>query len=385
MRMNEWVTAGDEEGCTCVTSNRSQGPAVLARSTIQYPRRRWRPRRPRASVQVRAAVRRHDVGSCCAVPERHRRARVRPRTAAAVHRHRADRREHRPWAQGRLGGARLAALRARAAVVRPQPRGGNPARSAHTLAIPARRGPVVVLRHCPDGVVAGALENAATAVVGSDYQQRLHVIFHRALRGRRCALAAQPKRLGGLRPAVRRAVIRRARRLRRPAGSALGGRTMHPRRRCRWPVRPALHVPKPCGSSRRRTARGDAHQSARRSPVHRADIHSRLGNDESAVGRSAGQLRTGQRESGRGGSLTARRADRNDLDFSVAAGQARLAPTAGGVPAGDGVRAGVLRRALRLRHPVGLGAGCDGDRGVRPVRHAALSPPCVDVSAVRPG
>ena len=326
------------------------------------------------------------MGSGGAVPECHRRARVRPRTAPALHRHRADRREHRPRAQGRLGRARLAALRARAAVVRPQPRGGNPARSAHTLAIPARRGPVVVLRHGPDGVVAGALEIAATAVVGSDYQQRLYVVFHRALRGRRCALAAQPKRLDGLRPTIRRAVIRRARRLCRPAGSAaVGGRAMHPRRRCRWPVRPALHVPKPCGSSRRRTARGDAHQSARRSPVHRADIHSRLGNAESAVGRNAGQLRTGQRESGRGDSLAARRVDRDDLDFSVAAGQARLAPTAGGVPAGDGVRAGVRRRALRRRHRVGLGAGCNGDRGVRPVRHAALSPPCVDVRAVRPG
>ena len=223
-------------------------------------------RERRLTLARRVADHYLDTGG--GLPKRHRRAGIQSRTAAALHRHRADRREHRSWSHSFRGPARLASLRARAAAVRPQPRGGNAARSAHAVAIPARRRPVVVLRHRPDRVVARALETAATSVVGSHHQRHLHVVFRLALRGRRRALAAQSKRLGGIHPAVRRTLIRRARRLHRHAGSAaVGGRTVHPGRHRRWPVGPTLHVPKLGRGSRRRTVGRNAHQPARRSPV----------------------------------------------------------------------------------------------------------------------
>jgi hypothetical protein len=228
------------------------------------------------------------------------------------------------------------------------------------VALSARCGPVVVLRHRADGVVAGAHEDAATAVVGGDHQHRLHVVFHPAVCGRRSALAPQPRRLGGVCPAVRRAVVRRAHRLCRPAcGTAVGGRPLHPRRRRRWSVQPALHVQRPRRCPRRRAAGRHAHQPARCPPLRRADLDSRLGNAASAVGRSTAQFRTGQRESGRGDSLAACRIDRVDLGVPVAPCQAVVASAAGGLPVGDGLRAGVLRRALRRRHPAGLGGSRD--------------------------
>jgi hypothetical protein len=245
---------------------------------------------------------------------------------------------------------------------------------------------MVVLWHCPDGVVAGAHQDAATAVVGSGYQQHLHVVFRPALRGCRRALAAQPKRLGSIRPAVRRIVIRRARRLRGPAVSAaVGCFALHPGRHCRRPVQPTLHVQEPRRCSPRRAAGRDAQKPARCPPVRRADLHSRLGNAASAVGRSAGQLRAGQRKSGRGNSLAACRLDRDDLDLPVAPGQAQVASAAGGLPVGDGLRAGVFRRALRDRHPAGLGARRDGVAGDRSSRLVVVTPPCVEVSCPRPG
>ena len=84
------------------------------------------------------------------------------------------------------------------------------------------------------------------------------------------------------------------------------------------PSNPPLHVPKSRGRSRRRAAGRDAHEPARCPPIRGADFYPRLGNAASAVGRRAGQLRTGQRESGRGDSLAARRVDRDDLDVPVA-------------------------------------------------------------------
>ena len=209
-----------------------------------------RPGPPRTSAHAGAAGGGHGLGAGRGLPERDRRAGVQPRTAAALHRHRADRREHRSGSQSFRGRSRLAALRAGAGAVRPQPGGGNAARRAHAVAVPARRRPLVVLRHRPDGVAAGAHQDAATAVVGSDHQQHLHVVFRPALCRRRSALAAQPKRLGGVRPPIRRAVLRRARRLRGSAGrAAVGGRPLHPGRHRRRPVRPALHVPKRRGCS----------------------------------------------------------------------------------------------------------------------------------------
>ena len=62
----------------------------------------------------------------------------------------------------------------------------------------------------------------------------------------------------------------------------------------------------------------DAQKPARRPPLRRADLDSRLGNAASAIGRRTAQLRTGQRESGRGDSLAACRIDRDDLDVPVA-------------------------------------------------------------------
>jgi hypothetical protein len=203
--------------------------------------------------------------------------------------------------------------------------------------------------------------------VGSDHQQHLHVVFHPAVRGRGGALAVQPDRLGGIRPSVRCAVVRGGRRLRGPArGPAVGRGALHSGRHRQRPVEPAVHVPKRCRCSRRRTAGRDADESAGCSPIRGADFHARLGDAASAVGRRAGQLGTGQRESGRGDSLAARRVDRDDFDLPVAAGQAWVASAAGGLPVGDGLRAGVLRRALRRRHPAGLGARRGGVSAARP-------------------
>jgi hypothetical protein len=216
------------------------------------------------------------------------------------------------------------------------------------VAIPAQCGPVVVLRDRPDGVVAGAHQDAATAVVGSDHQQHLHVFFHLALRGRRSALAAQPERLGSVCPALRRVVFRRAHRLRCSAGGAAVGRSsLHPGRRRRRPVQSALHVQKSRRCPRRWVAGTDAQKSAGRPPLRRANLHSRLWNAASAVGWCAGQLATVQRESGRGDSVSACRIDRDDRGVFVAPCQGEVAAAVGGLSIGDGFRAGVLRRALR--------------------------------------
>ena len=214
-------------------------------------------------------------------------------------------------------------------------------------------------------------------MVGSRHQRHLHVVLRAAVCGRRSAVAARPNRVGGLRAAVRRTVFRRTGHLRRPAGrAAMGGRELHAGRRRRRPGQPAVHVPRPRGCSRRRAARRDAYEPARRSSVRGTDLHPRLGNAASAVGRGAARLRAGQRQSGRGDSLAARRGDRDDFDVPVATSQAWLAPAAGRLSAGDGVRAGVLRRALRRRHSDGLGprrggvggAGCPGLLVVTPSR-----------------
>jgi hypothetical protein len=227
---------------------------------------------------------------------------------------------------------------------------------------------MVVLRNRPDGVVAGAHQDAATAVVGSDHQRHLHVVFRPALRRRRRALAAQPTRLGGVCPSVRHAVVRRAGRLRCPARrTAVGSRSLHPGQCRRWSVQPPLHVQQRCRCPARRAAGQHAQSSAGCAPLRRADLHSRLGDAAPAIGRSAAQLRTGQRQSGRGDSLPACRIDRDDLGVPVAPGQGAVASATGGLPAGDGLRAGVLRRALRDRHPPGLGTRRDGATGARAV------------------
>ncbi|MDT7734391.1 MAG: hypothetical protein QOE12_1565 [Mycobacterium sp.] len=292
---------------------------------------------------------------------------VQPRTVVALHCHRADRCEHRPRAQGVRGAARLAAIRPRAGALRPQPRRSRHARRIHSLAVPARRRQVAFLRRRAHGLVARAHQDGSTTVVGNHDQRHLHVIFCAALHRRRRALAVQPNRVGSVRPPVRRAVIRRARGVRAAARrAAVGGGELHAGR-CRWwPVGPAMHVSGSGECSRRRAAGCDADEPARRPPVRRADLHPRLGNAASAVGRGAARLRTGQREPGRCDSVATCRGDRDDLDVSVATGQTRLAPTAGGLPVSDGLRPGVLRRAFCRRHPVRLGARRGGVSGGEP-------------------
>jgi hypothetical protein len=218
-------------------------------------------------------------------------------------------------------------------------------------------------------------------VVGSHHQRHLHVVLRAAIRGRRGPLAAQPNRVGGLRPALRRTVFRRARRVRRPTGrTAVGGRKLHAGRRRRRPGQPAVHVPRGRGCSRRWAAGRDAHEPARRSSVRGADLHPRLGNAASAVGRGVARLRTGQRQPGGGDSLAARRGDRDDFDVPVATSQAWLAPAAGRLSAGDGVRAGVLRRALRRRHSDRLGPCRGGVGGDGPSRLLVVTPSRCEVS-----
>ncbi len=195
----------------------------------------------------------------------------------------------------------------------------------------------------------------------------------------------QPDRVGGVRPPVRRAVLRRARGVRGGAGgAAVGGSELHAGRCRRWAVRPAVHVSRPGGCSRRRTAGRDAHEPARCPPVRGADLHPRLGNVTSAVGRSAARLRTGQREPGRSDSVATRRSDGDDLDVPVATGQARLAPAAGGLPIGDGVRLGVLGRAFRRRHLARLGARRSGVSTPRPTRLMVVAAPCIEISSPLP-
>jgi hypothetical protein len=210
------------------------------------------------------------------------------------------------------------------------------------VAIPAQCGPVVVFRHYADGVVTGAHQDAATAVVGGDHQLHLHVVLHPPVCGRRIALARQPMRLGSVHPAVCRIVVRRPRRLCRLAGrAALGGRPLHRSRRGRWAAQSALHVQNSGRCPQRRAAGPHANKSARCPPICGAHLHARLGNAASAVGRSTGELRAGQRESGRGNSVSARRIDGDDRGVPLAPRQEMLASAAGGLRVGDGLRAGV--------------------------------------------
>ncbi|EUA33827.1 PAP2 superfamily domain protein [Mycobacterium xenopi 3993] len=61
---------------------------------------------------------------------------------------------------------------------------------AHALATSTGGRPLVVLRGDAHGVVARTPQDAAAAVVGGDHQHGLHVVFHRAVRGRRLFVAA---------------------------------------------------------------------------------------------------------------------------------------------------------------------------------------------------
>ena len=123
-------------------------------------------------------------------------------------------------------------------------------RPADAVALAGRCRPLVVLRHRADGVAAGAPQTARPAVVGGRDQHRLHVVLHPAVRGRGGAVAAQPRRVEGVRQIVRRPVVRGAGDLRAAARrAAVGRRPVHRRRRRRRAVgprcmfRPARGVP----------------------------------------------------------------------------------------------------------------------------------------------
>lgn len=315
------------------------------------------------------------MGRRCGVPDGDGRARVQPRTAAALHSHRADRGKHRSSPPGFDRRARLAAVRAFSAAVRPQPPRGHFCGNAHSVAAPSRRGPVDVLRGGAHSVAAGTAQVGPTAVVGGGHQRRLHVIFHPAVRDRRAVVAAQPRRLGSVRPAIRRAVVCRSDRLRAGAvGAAVGGRALHRRPDRRRPVQPTVHVPEPRGGARRRAAGRHAHAPSRRTPVCGTDLQPGLGHPAFALSAGLTRLRAGQREPGGGHPVAACRAVGDDRGVSVAPRPVVVAPTAGGLRADDGVHAGVLGRALRDRHPAGLGAGRDPAAGARPPRGALAAP-----------
>ena len=322
------------------------------------------------------AWRRRRLGGRRRLPNRDGRIRVQSRTAACLHRNRLDRGQHRSRTQGVRGGARLVAFRPRAGALRLQPGCRRHAWRTHALAFSAHGGPLAVLWHGADGMAAGTHQARAATMVGSDHQQHLHVVLRAALHRRRRALAARPSRVGGLRPAVRRSVLRRAGHLCGAAGRAtVGGRKLHTRRCRRRPGQPAMHVPRRRRRSRRRSAGRIAWRSARGASVCGAHLHPRLGDPAFAVGRGAAELRSGQRQSGCGHPLAARRGDRDDLHVPVATGQARVARTSGRLPAGDGVRAGVLRRTLRHRHPAGLDARGGGVRGGGSARGVVVTAP----------
>lgn len=64
--------------------------------------------------------------------------------------------------------------------------GGDP----YPLAVSAGSRPPAVFRCGANGLAAGTPQDAHTTPVGGDHQHGLHVVFHRAVRGCRAALAA---------------------------------------------------------------------------------------------------------------------------------------------------------------------------------------------------
>lgn len=172
-------------------TTRSKGPGVHPRTALG--RRAVRHRHPaRAPADPGPACGDHGVGPGRGVSDTDCRFGLQPRTAAALHRHRADRGKHRPPTPGTRRGSGLAAVCACPVAVRPQPGRGGPGGRTDAVAVPARGGALAVLRHRADGVVARTPQDAETALVGSRHQRGLHVVLRPAVRGRRCAMAAQP-------------------------------------------------------------------------------------------------------------------------------------------------------------------------------------------------
>ena len=107
------------------TVGHRQNPPTPA---LPLPTGRCRSTTPRASAHARAANLCRTMGGGGDLPDRDGWVGVQPRTVVGLHRHRTDRREHRPRAQGVRGAARLAAVRPRAGALRPQPRRSRHAR-----------------------------------------------------------------------------------------------------------------------------------------------------------------------------------------------------------------------------------------------------------------
>ncbi|BBU23694.1 Uncharacterised protein [Mycobacterium xenopi] len=181
---------------TGVINDRSTKPAICAPtapdghpSPCKRPARG--PHRPgRSEAHFSAAYRRRGLGDRGGVPHPDRGASVQSRTAAALHRHRINCRQHRAPPQSLDGGSGLAAVRSCAGAVRLEPGRRHVGRGAHALATSTGGRPLVVLRGDAHGVVARTPQDAAAAVVGGDHQHGLHVVFHRAVRGRRLFVAA---------------------------------------------------------------------------------------------------------------------------------------------------------------------------------------------------
>ena len=235
-------------------------------------------RNPRSSAQDPAVGGDRGMGRGRRLPHGDRRLRVQPRAAAALHLHRVGGCQHRTGPPHALRDPGLAAVRVGPRRLRPQQGGGRAHRTADDVALAGRRGPLVVLRRHADGVAAGTHQAAVSAVVGSRPQHRLHVVLHPAVRGGGRAVAARPRRVEGVRQAVRRAVVRGAGDLRAAARRAAVGRVpLHRRRRRGRSVRPEMHVPVGARRSRRRPPRRDANHPGRRQRLDRADRRPRVG------------------------------------------------------------------------------------------------------------
>ena len=210
-----------------------------------------------------------------------------------------------------------------------------------------------------DGLAAGTHQAVESAVVGSRPQHRLHVVLRAPVCSGRCAVAARPRRVEGVRQAVRRAVLRGAGHLRTSARGAAVGRlpaAPPPMSRAARPVRAAC--------SGRRAAFPTAACSARCRP--RQDGAN--GWIERIVGRGWGKLNLhtasalldqGQASVNLVAAVPSLHAGMT-LAISVFLWkrvQPRLAAGSGRLRDHHGVHAGVHGRAFRHRHSAGMGAG----------------------------
>src|SRR4051794_25140525 len=104
-----------------------------------------------------------------------------------------------------------------------------------------------------------------------------------------------------------------------------------------------------------------------------ADRRPRLGQAESALRHRAHRPGAVQRQPRRGHSVTTCGDDGGGGGVPLAPRVSRVAAGAGGLRTRHGVHAGLYRRALRRRHPAGLGVRRDRRRRDQPVRRVAAA------------